>query len=285
MSKFLTASQIQQFDDMVKHAYTQQGNSLRKAVRVKTGVVGSEYKFPTMGKGIATARIPQTDVVPMNVAHNRRSAVLSDWNAPEYTDVFDQATNNVQEQRELAHVISGAIGRREDQLILDALDAANSGLTVGVNVGGSNTNLNTAKCRLAKARLDKKGVPMADRYAVVHANGMYGLLGDSDANTFDKNAVKALVDGEINRWLGFNFIVMDDRDEGGLVLSSNERVNFFFHGGVRGAIGLAVGIDQRTEVNYIAEKTSWLSNGLFKAGAVAVDPEGVVEVTTNETGL
>lgn len=216
MSKFLTASQIQQFDDMVKHAYTQQGNQLRKTVRVKTGVVGSEYKFPTMGKGIATARIPQTDVVPMNVAHARKSAVLSDWNAPEYTDVFDQATNNVNEQRELSHVIAGAIGRREDQLILDALDAASTSLTVGVNVGGSNTNLNTAKCRLAKARLDKKGVPMTERYAAVHANGMYGLLGDSDANTFDKNAVKALVDGEINRWLGFTFIVLDDRDEGGL---------------------------------------------------------------------
>lgn len=285
MSKFLTASQIQQFDDMVKHAYTQQGNMLRKTVRVKTGVVGSEYKFPTMGKGIATARIPQTDVVPMNVSHARKSAVLSDWNAPEYTDVFDQATNNVNEQRELSHVIAGAIGRREDQLILDALDAASTSLTVGVNVGGSNTNLNTAKCRLAKARLDKKGVPMGDRYAVVHANGMYGLLGDADANTFDKNAVKALVDGEINRWLGFNFIVMDDRDEGGLPLASSERVNYFYHGGVRGSMGLAVGIDQRTEVNYIAEKTSWLANGLFKAGAVAVDPEGIVEVTTNETGL
>ena len=238
-----------------------------------------------MGKGIATPRVPQTDVIPMNISHARKSAILSDWNAPEYTDVFDQATNNVQEQRELAFVIAGAIGRREDQLILDALDAASSSLTVGVNVGGSNTNLNTAKARLAKAKLDKKGVPKTDRYAAVHANSMYGLLGDADANTFDKNAVKALVDGEIERWLGFNFIVLDDRDEGGLPLATNDRTTYWFHGGVRGAIGLAVALDQRTEVNYIAEKTSWLANGLFKAGAVAIDPEGIVEMTTNETGL
>lgn len=285
MSKFLTSSQIQQFDDMVKHAYTQQGNMLRKSVRVKTGVVGSDYKFPTMGKGIATARIPQTDVIPMNISHARKTATLTDWNAPEYTDVFDQATNNVQEQRELGYVIAGAICRREDQLILDALDAASTSLTVGKNVGGTGTNLNTAKCRLAKAKLDAKGVPMQDRYAAVHANGMYGLLGDSDANTFDKNAIKALVDGEITRWLGFNFMVMDDRDEGGLPLATADRTNYFYHGGVRGAVGLAVGIDQRTEVNYIAEKTSWLANGLFKAGAVAIDPEGIVEVTTDETGL
>ena len=114
---------------------------------------------------------------------------------------------------------------------------------------------------------------------------MYGLLGDSDANTFDKNAIKALVDGEITRWLGFNFIVMDDRDEGGLPIATVTRVNYFYHGGVRGSMGLAVGIDQRTEVNYIAEKTSWLANGLFKAGSVAIDPEGIVEVSTDETGL
>ena len=285
MSKFLTASAIQQFDDMVKHQYAQQGQLLRKTVRTKTGVVGTDYKWPTMGKGIATSRIPQTDVIPMNISHARKSATLSDWNAPEYTDVFDQATNNVNEQRELAYVIAGAIGRREDQLILDALDAASTSLTVGVNVGGSNTNINTAKCRLAKAKLDKKGVPMADRYAVVHANGMYGLLGDSDANTFDKNAIKALVDGEITRWLGFNFMVMDDRDEGGLPIATNVRTSYFYHGGVRGSMGLAVGIDQRTEVNYIAEKTSWLANGLFKAGSVAIDPEGIVEVSSDETGL
>lgn len=285
MSKFLTASQIQQFDDMVKHQYASQGNLLRKTARVKTGVVGSEHKFPTMGKGIATARIPQTDVIPMGISHARKSAVLSDWNAPEYTDVFDQATNNVNEQRELAFVIAGAIGRREDQLIIDALDAASTSLTVGDDVGGTDTNLNTAKCRLAKARLDKKGVPATDRVALVHANGMYGLLGDADANTFDKNAVKALVDGEISRWLGFDFIVMEDRDEGGLPIATAIRTNYFYHGGARGAIGLAVGIDQRTEVNYIPEKTSWLANGLFKAGSVAIDPEGIVEVSTNETGL
>lgn len=285
MSKFLTSSQIQQFDDMVKHAYGQNGSMLRSTARVKTGVVGSEYKFPTMGKGIATARIPQTDVVPMNISHARKSATLTDWNAPEYTDVFDQATNNVNEQRELAYVISGALCRREDQIILDALDAGSTSLTVSVNTGGTSTNLNTAKCRLAKVKLDKKGVPMQDRYAAVHANAMYGLLGDSDANTFDKNAVKALVDGQIDKWLGFTFKVMDDRDEGGLPIASSTRVNYFYHGGVRGCVGLAIGIDQRTEVNYIPEKTSWLANGLEKAGGVAIDPDGIVEVSTYESGL
>lgn len=284
MSIFLTASAIQQFDDMVKHAPQGMG-MLQPHFRTKSGVVGDAYKFPKMGKGTATARIPQTDVVPMNISHSRVSASLTDWNAPEYTDVFNQATNNVQEQKELAYVISGALGRRKDQLILDALDAASTSLTVSDDIGGSSTNLNTAKFRKAKQLLDKGGVSKTDRKAVIHANNLYGLLGDSDANTIDKNAIKMLVDGEIAKWLGFEVLVMEDRDEGGLPVATSIRTTYFCHGGQMGCLGLAIGIDQRTEVNYIPEKTSWLANGLLKAGAVAIDATEIVEVSCNETGI
>lgn len=283
MSKFLTQGQIQQFDDMVKHAYQEQA-MLRKTIRVKTGVVGNQYKFPTMGKGLATARIPQTDVIPMNIQHNRQTATLTDWNAPEYTDIFDQQKTNVDERRELAFTISGAIGRREDQLILDALDAASTALTVATSVGGADTNLNTAKFRETKKLLDAGSVPRTDRYFIIHANNLYGLLGDSSAITFDQNAIKALVDGEINKWLGFQIEVMGDRDEGGLPIAAGDvRTTYAYHGGARGTTGFAVGIDFRTEVNYIAEKTSWLANGLFTAGGVVIDAAGLVEVSCDET--
>ncbi len=281
MSKFLTAGAIQQFDAEVKHAY-QKAGLLRPTVRVKTGVIGNAYKWPTMGKGIATPRVPQTDVVPMNIAHARKTANISDFNAPEYTDVFDQQKQNVDERRELAKTIAGAIGRREDEFILGAFDAASTSLTVGVNVGGTATNLNTAKFRDAKRLLDTKGVPMSERFAVIHSENLFGLLGDADATTADKNTIRALVDGEVKRWLGFMITVMEDRDEGGLPVAAGIRTTYFYHGGRRGSTGLAVGIDFRVEVNYIAEKTSWLANGLFAAGSVVIDPEGLVEVSCDE---
>lgn len=282
MSKFLSDAAIQQFDDMVKHAYAEEGGALRKTVRVKSNVVGSQHKFPTMGKGMATARIPQTDVIPMNITHAKKTATLADWNAPEYTDVFDQQKTNVDEKKELAEVISQAIMRREDQMILDAMDAASSSLTISTDIGGSGTNLNTAKCREARKLLSANGVSKRDRYVVTHSNNLHALLGDSDANTFDKNAVKALVDGEITKWLGFQFIELGDYDEGGLPLSGSVRKNYFYHGGTRGSLGLAVGIDRKTEINYIAEKTSWLCNGLFSAGSVGIDAGGIVEADVTE---
>lgn len=282
MSKFLTDAAIQQFDDMVKHAYQEEGGALRKTIRTKTGVVGNQHKFPTMGKGMATARIPQTDVIPMNITHTPKTATITDWNAPEYTDIFDQQKTNVDEKKELASVIAQAIMRREDQMILDAMDAASSSLTIDTDIGGSDTNLNTTKCRDARKQLSAAGVSKRDRYVVTHSNNIYGLLGDSDANTFDKNAVKALVDGEITKWLGFQFIELGDYDEGGLPLSGSVRKNYFYHGGVRGSLGLAVGIDRKTEINYIPEKTSWLCNGLFAAGSVAIDAGGIVEADVTE---
>lgn len=278
MSRNLSAAAIASFDSLVKHDYQAMGQ-LRKTVRVKTGVKGSTHRFQRMGKGMATARIPQTDVIPMNVGHEPVNATLSDWNAPEYTDIFDQAKTNVNERKELAETIAGAITRREDQLLIDALDAATTTKKVAVSVGGANSGLNTAKVREAKRLLDKSSVPKTDRFMVVHSNALSQMLDDPKATSSDFNTVKALVDGNLKTWLGFNWIQLGDYDEGGLDLTGKIRTNFAYQ---KKAMGLAVGIDFRTEVGYVREKTSWLANGLFSAGAVAIDPDGIVELSTYE---
>lgn len=280
MSRNLTANQIASFDARVKAAY-ELGGLLRSTVEVADNVVGATHRFNKIGKGLATRRIDQTDVIPMNIVHGNATATLEDWNAAEYTGIFNQQKVNYKEQDKLAGIIANAIGRREDQLILDALDAAATALTVDTNVGGAATGLNTAKIRRAARLLNQKGVPRGkgERIFVVSAEGLEQLLGDPDATTADKNVIKALYDGEIKHWVGFEFIVMEDRDEGGLPKAANLRTNFAYH---KPAIGLAVGINMRTEVNYIPQKTSWLANGIFSAGAVAIDADGIVEVTTTE---
>lgn len=279
MAKSLSAAAINSFDAMVKHAYQGSGR-LRGSVRQRTGIVGSSHRFPKLGKGTATKRLPQTDVIPMNVAHTNATATLEDWNAAEYTDVFDQQKTNVKEQKELATTIAKAIRRREDQLIIDAMEAASSTLTVSNDIGGTDTDLNTAKVRRAKRLLDDQGADDEARSFAISAFGLEAMLGDSDADTFDKNAAKVLVNGAFTRWVGFDFITIETRAEGGLTKDgSNDRTCFAYD---HASTGLAVGIDFRTEANYIPEKTSWLANGLYSAGSVAVDALGLVEVTARE---
>jgi len=278
MSISLSNAFVTLFDAEVKQAY--QGKAmLVGAVRQRRGVEGSTVKFPKVGKGVATARISQSDVTPLNVGFSNVTCTLSDWNAAEYSDIFSQAKVNFDERSELVQVLGNAIGRRQDQLVLDALTASSTSLTVSNDIGGTDTNMNVAKLREAKKLLDKNNVPPEGRHIIIHANNLAALLAETSVTSSDFNTVKALVAGEINTFLGFTFHVLGDRSEGGLILATNDRTCFAFH---KDAIGYAEGIAPRTEINYIPEKTSFLVNSVFSAGAVAIDDEGIVKITARE---
>lgn len=268
---------VQLFDAEVKQAY-QASRALAGLVRERNNVEGSVVKFPKIGKGTATIRVPQTDVTPLNVSYSQVTATMSDYIAAEYSDIFNQQKVNFDERRELVKVVGNAIGRRMDQLVIDALNSASSPATVGTDIGGVGTNMNLAKLLAAKKALDAKNVPMEGRSVVIHANGLAALLDETELTSGDFATVKALVRGEIDTFLGFKFVTLGDRDEGGLPLPST-RTCFAFH---RDAIGFGVGMAQKTEINYVPEKTSFLVSSMFSAGAVAIDDEGIVKISATE---
>jgi hypothetical protein len=271
------------FDSEVKQAYQAQ-RALAGLTRERTNVEGSTVKFPKIGKGTASVRVPQTDVVPLNVTYSQVTATMTDYIAAEYSDIFHQQRVNFNERQELVQVVSGAIGRRMDQVIIDALIAASSTGTVANTIQndgttGSATDLNVGKLRAAKKYLDSKNVPMEGRTIVLHANNLSALLGQTTVTSSDFNTVKALVTGEVDTFLGFKFVTIGDRDEGGLPKASADRTVFAFH---RDAVGMAIGLNQTSRVDYIAEKTSFLVASMFSAGSVAIDSEGIVKITCAE---
>jgi len=276
MSKTLSSVAVTEFDSMVKHAY--QGSSLlRPAVTVRNNVVGDTYKFRNMGKGLANQKSTSDLVTPMDVSHSFATATLSNWNAPEYTDMFDAAEVNFDEKQELASTIAQSLGRRCDQLVIDAMDAET---TYAATVVEGGTNLTTAKVIDAQVALRRQGVPNSELFAAVNAGGLDGLLNQEEVTSSDYANVKALVNGDVDTFGGFKFIVVEDRDEGGLTVAADIVDSYFFH---RSAVGLAIGIDMKTSVDWIADRTSWLCNGALKAGAVSRDGLGIVKVQYDET--
>lgn len=278
MSNTLPAAFIAQFDAEVKQAY--QGMSrLMGTCRTRNGVNGSTHRFPKIGKGLAQPRVYQADVVPMNVAHTNATVTLEPWLAAEYTDLFAQAQVNFDERRELVKVVAGALGRRLDQLMID--DGLDVGVanTVAVGIGGNNA-FNVAKMRAAKKILDANGVPTDNRHMAISATALQQLLGSTQATSFDFNSVKALVNGDINSYMGFNIHLIEDRDEGGLPLAGNTRKVYAWH---HDAVGLAIGMNMETSIDYIAEKVSWLVCGKLLAGAINIDDEGIVEISIDES--
>jgi len=280
MAVSLSQNFVKLFEAEVHQAY-QSVQKLAGTCRTRTGVVGSTVQFPKIGAGQATVHIPSTNVSALNVTHSNVTATLSDFVAPEYTSIFDQQKVNYDERSELVQVVSNAIGRRADQIKLDALAAASSPQTVANSIGGSNTNINFAKIRESAKLLNTKNVPASDRYMVIHANGLANLLSEEQATSADYVAAKALLDGSINSYMGFKFIVLGDMDEGGLAVDgSSDRTCFAFH---KSALGYAEGIGIKTEINYVPEKAAWLTNCMISAGAVAVDDSGIVKITARES--
>lgn len=282
----ISPSFVTLFDSECKQAY-QAARQLAGLVREKS-VTGDTVKFNKLTKGVASVRTPQTEVTPMSLSYSLVTATMTDYIASEYSDIFNQSHVSFSDRSELSSAVGNAIGRRMDQGVIDALDAATS-VAVANTVAedgssGSASDMNTGKIRAAKAALDTNNVPADNRVLLMHANSLEALMGQTSATSADFNSVRALVDGSLSTWLGFSIIMMGDRDEGGLTKDgSNDRLAYAFH---KDALGMGVSMNQKTEINYIADKTSFLVSSMFGAGAVAIDDGsagGIVKITSRES--
>ncbi len=277
-----TNAAIASYDTEVKQAY--QGSAyIRNRVRVKSGVTGQTHQFRTMGEGIATQHTSSELITPADYSHTKRPATLTNWRVGDYTDLFDQAETNIDERMELAQANGKSIGRAEDQLIIDALDAATSiAGTVDEDLGGTNSLINAVKLRRAKRFLMAQQARGGEHTMLVNAQGLEGALSETEITSADYQTFRALVDANLDEKtaFGFKWLVIEDRTEGGLPTGSTDiRLCFAFD---RSAVGLAVGIEPRTYVDWVGERLSYLSQAVVKAGSTVIDPLGVVEVQSFE---
>ena len=275
MVQAATAVFIDGFDSDVKLAY-QGTKSLKDTVRVKTGVVGSTWRFPKAGKGVATQHNRGNDVVAMNAGRSKVTATLEGWDAFDYEDILDLSQLNFDDKKIIAENTAKAIGRREDQLIIDAL-AANGYTDV---IGDGTGAMSITYLLSAKKFLDKNNVPGEDRTIIHSAQQLAQLLATTQVTSADYNSVKALVQGSLDTFLGFKFKMIGDRTEGGLPRAAGvEQYAFCYH---KQAIGLAIGKDMTTMVDWVPQKTAWQIGCVYFAGAVAIDAEGIVPINSDD---
>jgi hypothetical protein len=112
---------------------------------------------------------------------------------------------------------------------------------------------------------------------VVSAKQLSDLLGSTTITSADFNSVKALVQGELDTFLGFNFI----RSER---LSTDSDGNRSVLGFCQSAIGLALGRDIETRISERADKNYATQVFLsMTIGATRVEDEKVVEIACTES--
>lgn len=287
MTTKINNSAVTLFDTTVKKVY-QEGYSLRGLVREKSILGAQKIQFPVLGKAVARTKAIHADVVPADVSHDPVVATVSDHYAADYTDIFKNKQINFDEVTELATVLKDACGRKADKILIDAMVSASGTATVSNDIGGTDTDMNFDKFIEAMGALDDAGVPADGRTFLMNHRAYRQLLSDEKFTSSDYGQARftpGSSQGNVVPYLGFNIVTIAPRVEidgtqNGLPTDgSNDTTLLAFH---RDAVGIGFNMDITSEVNYIPEKLAFLSTVMFSAGAVAIDPTGIVKITARQ---
>ena len=284
MSSQITTAFVQQYSANVQLLSQQMGSLLRDKVRVES-VVGKNAFFDQVGSVTAVQKTSRhSDTPQIDTPHARRRVSLSDYEFADLIDNQDKVRMLIDPTSTYAQAAAYAIGRAMDDVIISAaLGTAFTGETGSTSTSNANTiahgsaGLTIAKLRTAKQTLDLNSVdPSIPRYIIVGPKQITDLLGTTDVTSSDFNTVKALANGEINSFLGFNFIVSNR-----LSLSGTTRSCIAY---AQDGIALAVGkdvtarIDERADKSYATQVYYCMS-----IGATRMEEAKVVEVQATES--
>lgn len=276
----IEAAFIETFNANLKLAYQGQGK-LREGVTFVTGVLGKSHSFPIMEAGVAQDRgAAHADLVPMSGDTDNVTAIFNDIDATQFIDDFEQFKVNFSIQNGYIKKIAKAITRKEDQIIMDAMDAASTTKTVANDVSGSVSNLTVDAMIAAGSLLDDDEVDEEGRHFAYTSSQKGSLLSETKVGSSDYNQVQALVKGELDLFMGFKMhMIGRGRAEGGLPLSVADRTCFAWH---EDAVGFAMAEEVRTRIGYSESKGSTVVRSYFSGGAAVIDLTGVVTVIASE---
>ena len=294
MSIQITTAFVQQYRANVDHLVQQKGSRLRPLVRTETQNAEFEF-YDRIGATSAqevTGRHQDTPLV--NTPHDRRRVALRDFDWGDLIDRPDRIRTLIDPTSPYAQSAAFALGRKMDEIVLDAaFGTVYTGKTGSTTVtfpssqqiavdyvesgSAANSGLTIGKLRKAKQILDRNEVdPTERRYIACTAKQITDLLQTTQVTSYDFNTVKALVAGEINTFMGFEFV----RTE--LVrtnASSNRRVACWAQSGLL----LAVGSDITVDIGPRRDKrnaTQVYVSATF--GATRMEEEKVVEIICAE---
>ena len=255
MSSQITTAFVQQYSANIQMLSQQMGSLLRDKVRVES-VVGKNAFFDQVGKVTAQLKTSRhSDTPQIDTPHSRRRVSLADY---EYADLIDQQDKVrllIDPTSSYAQAAAFAMGRAMDDVIIAAATgtaftgetgATSESAQTAIAAGG--TGLTIAKLRTAKQTFDLASVdPSIPRHIIVGPEQITNLLGTTEVTSSDFNTVKALANGEVNSFLGFNFTVSNR-----LAKSGNDRTCIAF---AQDGITLGIGKDVNARIDERADKS------------------------------
>ena len=269
MANTIDTAFIKQFESEVHMAYQRMGSKLRNTVRTVGNVSGSVVRFQKIGTGSASTKSRNGMVTPMELAHTNVEATMSDFYAAEYIDKLDELKTNIDERQAVAKSAAAALGRKTDELLITAMDA-----------GANSTQIHDTSSALEKADLlslfetfGSADIPEdGGRYLAMHPKGYADLFGITEfaSSDFVGDQNLPFAGGmSMKEFLGFKIFSTSAVTAG---------KNIAYH---TSSVGLGIGADVSTELNYVPERVSHLVTSMMSMGAVVIDDNGIYEVLDN----
>lgn len=284
MSSQVTTAFVQQYSANVQLLSQQMGSLLRDKVRVES-VTGKNAFLDQVGSVTAVEKTSRhSDTPQIDTPHARRRLSMADYEFADLIDQQDKVRLLIDPTSSYAQAAAMAMGRAIDDVIITAaLGTAYTGETGSTSTANANqivhasAGLNIAKLRTAKQTLDLSDVdPSIPRYIIVSPKQISDLLNITEVTSADFNTVKALANGEINSYLGFNFIVSNR-----LALSGTTRSCIAF---AQDGLALGIGKDVNARIDERADK-SYATQVYYcmSIGATRMEEDKVVEVQCTES--
>ena len=286
MSTQINTAFVQQFSANIQMLSQQMGSLLRDAVDSES-VNGEKAFFDQVGAAAAVLRTSRHADTPLvETPHSRRMVTMADY---EYADLIDDADKVrllADPTSTYSRAAAAAMGRAMDDVIITAaLGTATTGkdgststsLPAGQKIAHGSAGLTIAKLLSAKETLDANSVdPSITRHIIVSPKQISDLLNNTTVTSSDFNTVKALATGELNSFVGFNFIVSNRLSTDS---NSDRQVIAFASDGIKLAIGKepSARIDERADKSYSTQVYYCQS-----IGATRMEESKVVEIACNE---
>ena len=286
MSSTITEAFVQQYSNNVQMLSQQKGSLLRGVVDVES-VVGKHAYFERIGQVSAQKRVSRhSDTPQIDTPHSRRRVSMSDYEFADLIYQQDRVRTLIDPTSQYALAAAYAMGRSMDDEIIsavagDAFGGETGSTTIALPAGQKITESGTdgltiAKLRSAKEIMDSQSIdPSIPRTIVISPKQVTDLLGTTEVTSSDFNTVKALANGEINTFLGFNFIVSNR-----LTSSNSKRLCLAF---TNDAVKLALGKDVMTRIDERSDKGySTQVYVCMTMGATRLEDEKVVTIQAHE---
>lgn len=219
MSSEITVARVQQYKAEVFHLSQQKGSRLQAKVRNETQQGKSAF-YDRLGAATAVPKVSRhSDTPQIDSGHSRRRVTLVDYEWADLIDKEDLRRLMMNPSGKYAEAAAWALGRAKDDVIIAAADGSAYGGEDGsttvahpnsqkyaFNDGTNFDNVNILGLRAIKRILDGNDVDESiPRHAAVNALALESLLGETQVTSSDFNSVKALVQGEMNTFMGFDF--------------------------------------------------------------------------------